>query len=188
MKKILLMMSMVIFMSVSVWGQDKEIIFNIDTESSSFKTSELSDFYVLDFKGQTSHTLYENCLLRISHLYNSPQKVTEVIQDKAIIINGHVDNITHYKLYYDYGRCIDNLVSMDYKLSFYFKDGKVRVDAPYISKFYLFETDTGISKTREKRFLTTFYRLDPSEAVIIKNFFNDLITKIVYGNPTDEDW
>lgn len=158
----------------------------IMTDDGKFITNEGKDFYVVHFPNKTAHNLYNDLMTHIAHIYESPKEVTETVEDRVIVVNGKSNNVTKYKMIWDTGSTTDTDVDLMYRLEFDFQDGKIKVNAPTISRIYL---NFLLGPLVHDASSLPKMKSDDAEAVRnISMYFKSLLTEIVYGNPEDENW
>lgn len=153
------------------------------SESSCLKTSLGTNYYVVPFSKKTAHELYNDILVRIAHLYKSPERVTEKVEDKSIVVNGYGNHITKQT-------SSGFLISVSYKLEFNFKDGKVRVNSPCFSSFDELSMRTGQEfNNLSAGYIWTLGQNNEIDVIHqIEQYFNKLVADLVYGDKNDEDW
>ena len=105
----------------------KEVEFFLQS-NGSFLTADGSDYVVVPFEGKTSSELYSMVKSNAMTFYRDPKEVMSEDENVAIKIcalknlDWGIDILSNYD-YYGY-----------YNFLFQFKDGKIRIDAPSISK------------------------------------------------------
>ncbi len=170
--------------------KDSVICFDFSVNSiGNFYIQTGESYYIVPFSKKNAHELYSDMLVRIARLYKSPETVTEKVEDRTIIINGYASQITSYYYTLDYVQSdtkYHSIVDLSYKLEFNFKDGKVRVNPPSISGGEELSLTTGSKK--HSVYMDKIYKHDKSAIKKIENYFNELITALVYGHEKDEDW
>lgn len=87
-------------------------------------------YIVIDFEGKTAQELFERANVYFLSLYVSPKDVISTVDNAAITING----ITKQAIAANKKR--GKALDIKYTFSFAFKDGKMRVNIPYIIKMY----------------------------------------------------
>lgn len=97
----------------------------------NFYLPDGSTYYVISDSPDQGE-LFDDMLINATDYYDYPDKNITCIGNKAIYINGIIDDSISIKLLFD------NVTtySFEYKLSFQFKDGKIRVNAPKITRMY----------------------------------------------------
>lgn len=106
--------------------------FKLQPDGSFINQSDGKDFEVLTFDGKTKDELYSEVLIAVTKLYNSPKDVISKVDGELISINGISQNCVTLKAMMG----VRVSFSIQYILKFQFKDGKLRVDAPVVSRFF----------------------------------------------------
>lgn len=152
-------------------------------QSASLKTKTGEKYYIVPFAKKTAHELYNDILVRVAHLYKSHERVADKVEDRSIVINGYGSHITKQT-------SGGFRISVSYHLEFNFKDGKIKVYAPCFSSFDEVSMKTGQEfKNISGTHIWSLAQNNETEVIHqIEEYFNKLITDIVYGNPEDEDW
>ncbi|MGB4776136.1 MAG: hypothetical protein WBP45_13235 [Daejeonella sp.] len=86
------------------------------------KSNKEKDYIVLNFEGKSKVDLYKKSLVFLNKLYVSPKNVISAVEGEAISINGVEKNSIR--------RTGMHRFSNNYTVSFEFKDGKIKVNAP----------------------------------------------------------
>lgn len=167
----------------------KDVVVNFAFKSNNdalFETEDGKGYYIANFSKKSAHELYTNTLARIARIYNSPERVTEKIEDNTVVINGIVQTLLSV---YDKEYGVRIWYDFNYKLEFNFKEGRIRINAPLIVGGVL---RTGSLNERDyypgNFVLSNVLSKDRSRVYILEDYLNKLITEIVYGNSKDEDW
>lgn len=156
--------------------------------ADGFKNSQNmdQDFVVLNYEGKSQSELYTKFLSKITNVYVSAKNVVSKVDDNIISINGYSTNAIEMK------KGKKQIIKHDirYNISFEFKDGRVRVNAP---DGLLMTSDRTILKITGQT--SSFYGQyaifkngELNEALAkdsLETFFNDLITEIA-SNEKDE--
>lgn len=90
-----------------------------------FLTEDKQDYKVLEVTGQKQSQLYVNVLNAINTLYSNPQKGLSTVEGESISLTAYKK-----KAFKGSGGIMTYDYDVDYTLSFLFKDGKIRVNAP----------------------------------------------------------
>src|SRR5690606_15292060 len=78
----------------------------------------------IEFPNQSGSQLYASVLSALSQVYNSPKDVVSRVENKSITVSAaESDAIRRNKLH---------VFDIDYSVTFLFKNGKIRIDAPSI--------------------------------------------------------
>jgi len=91
-----------------------------------FISDENKTFIVIEYAGKTKQELYNMVKQNIMTSYNNPNKVMSEDGSSTITVNGH-GPIFKFK-----NGGITHINNGNYTLSFQFKDGKIRVNAPTV--------------------------------------------------------
>lgn len=129
MKKVLLTISFLIITAV-VMAQ--AVNFDLQANGTFVNKVDGKSFIVLPFDGKTSQELYANILKAVTKLYNSPKDVISKVDGEIISVNGISKDCITLKAMMG----VKVSFSIQYVLQFQFKDGKIRVDAPNIARFF----------------------------------------------------
>ncbi len=170
-------------LSLTALGQEKANIHFIVTENSTyvgvgFTTDDGEKDYVLSFPGKKANDLYTEVLLRTVRKFKSMPVAQQTIEGKAFILSGETDAIK----YAENELSSQTIVYLKYNILFEFKDGKIRVHAPEAP------SGTKIASGREyKAYLSSIYEKDKDAIAKIEDFFNKLITDIVFSTD-DDNW
>lgn len=89
-------------------------------------------FFIDVVNSEPQKELYNKVLNNITKLYVSPQNVISKVDNEMISVNGIAENCVSLKGMMG----IKVLFSIQYNLQFQFKDGKIRVDAPTITRLF----------------------------------------------------
>lgn len=123
MKKILL--ALLLLCNSSVYAQENKedyVMFYLQ-QDGTFLNENGEKYTVLNYDGKTASELYDMVKNNVMAAYNDPKSVMSENEGQVISVNGYTENLWRNGI--DYGG--------DYKLTFRFKDNKIRVDAPSIS-------------------------------------------------------
>lgn len=168
--------------------------FVIDSVSESFKIDSCNYFYVVPFKGKTAHELYTEMLARIAHMFDNPSLVTQKVEDKTIVVNTRKDGIAKFvevindpeaDIYANW----NILLSIDYRLEFNFRDGRIRVNPPTFTNMTEWNMSVGSRHNHYgMSYLKTVYKNDPEAIHRIESYFNNIIPTFLFDIPTDNNW
>lgn len=141
-------------------------------------------YVVLDIPGKGQGELYKSILTYLNTVYNSPDNVLSVVDNEQIVVNGLAQN-----------KIKDPHVPIYYSLDFRFKDGKVRVDMPFIDMVRRIGDGKSLFITLERKSLLGVYGIwtkgklrFPEAKASLEHFFNDYIDNIVSAAKTKDDW
>ena len=127
MKKIVLLLCALFFSFY--WADAQKSYFYLQHDGS-FITSEGKNYVVVYFPDRTKNELYNQVLINVSSIYVNPNSVISKIENEMISINGYSSEFP--------GVTIKGILSgfytagATYTLKIFFKDGKIRIDAPQI--------------------------------------------------------
>lgn len=168
--------------------------FVVDSMSESFKIDSCNYFYVVPFKGKTAHELYTGMLARIAHMFDNPSLVTQKVEDKTIIVNTRKDGIAKFvevindpeaDIYANW----NILLSIDYRLEFNFRDGRIRVNPPTFTNMTEWNMSVGSRYDHHgMSYLKTVYKNDSNAIHRIESYFNNIIPTFLFDIPTDNNW
>ncbi len=157
-------------------------------DGGKFVIDSINNYYVIPFTGKTAHELYMDQLARIASIYVSPDRVTEKVEDKTIVINAAESNLMSYL-----GVTGRVEVIVKYRIEMQFKDGKIRLNPPSISKAIknikeAFRPGNTFEEINLNR-LSSANNNVPKFSQNVEKYFNVLLDMLVYGNgKQDEDW
>lgn len=160
------------------------------SESGKMYTSNNETYEVIHFPNTTKEELYNRILIAISSQYVNPQKVISSITNEMISISAFTEEIPFITVSTAMGK-ISFSPGCDYVLKFYFKDNKLRIDAPVIVK-------VGSNKPVEfdvwLRELKVYKKGSPNpkhQKTIdsVNDYFESLINDILNANNiVNDDW
>lgn len=176
MKRILILSVLVFYATLSVSAQDA---FSLTPSGFTSTLDPSKDFIVLDAQGEDQAALFQKTLVYLSTVFRSPQDVISKVENETITINGiEKEAIRRNKLGHNF--------DINYSIVFRFKDGKVRIDAPF------FELTTFTDKKQTLHLVWTKMNLNGSDLGIygkddkikselaksdLEEFFNKFIGK-----------
>lgn len=99
------------------------------TPNGLFKDNQGNDYAVILFEGKNRTELYDMVIKHVNSLYRSPKEVMSVIENEMISIYALSD-----KLAYDNILGITRRGVTYYTIKIHFKDNKIKIDFPSISK------------------------------------------------------
>lgn len=110
-----------------------------------FVSNDNSDFTVVNVPNVKQKDLYKNVLNTINSMYSNPQKGLSVVDGESISITAYEKEVLPIKLSNGLGKSIRKY-DLSYKLTFLFKDGKIRINAPdFEARRYVESTYRGAS-------------------------------------------
>lgn len=169
-------------------------IFHFKPGTGEMETSGPDNFKVYNYEGKSASELYKNVISAISLLYKNPDKVLSKVDNVSITVSAtaldvkvprkksSINDVFPQK--YDY-------YAFDYTLSFLFKEGKIRVDAPFLdSKSILFANpiDGGLYSSVASRFVYHLGIRNDDINISFENYMNELITTILKKSETVNNW
>lgn len=133
MKKLIAIVMMLLPMLA--WGQQMagSVWFDLQPDGQ-FLTKDGKDFVVVEYEGKTAHELYQMIATNIGSAYNDPSKVMSGVEDASIKVRAYCPNLVQKKLILTFNG------GAYYQLEFKFKDGRIRVSAPYIEREVIFDS------------------------------------------------
>lgn len=168
--------------------------FVVDSVSGTFRIDSCNYFYVVPFKGKTAHELYADVLARIAHMFENPSFVTQKVEDKTIVVNSRRDGIVRFIEAVDIPDANIHSkwsvqLSIDYRLEFNFKDGKIRINPPTFTNITEWNMSVGSRHDHHgMSYLRTVYKNDYDAIRTIESYFNNIIPTFLFDIPNDSDW
>lgn len=92
--------------------------------NGAFLNQNGETYTVVEYDGKSALELYNMVKNNVMSLYNDPKSVMSENEPEMISIHGFHDKIWYRAIYY----------GGNYKLTFRFKDGKIRVDSPSVDR------------------------------------------------------
>ena len=112
---------------------------------AGFVSSDNKDYTVVDAPNVKKMDLYKNVLNAINTIYKNPQKGLSVVEGESISITAYEEGVLPIKLSNGLGKTLRKY-DLSYKLTFLFKDGKIRINSPdFEAKRYVEGTYRGAS-------------------------------------------
>lgn len=129
------------------------------------------EYLTFDFEGKTQTQLYSSVNMYLNSIFVSPKDVLSLVENNSIAINGITKDIHRPKSIND----LTPTFTMNYTITIYFKDGRIRFDNPSVNKMYVtdnpgneyFGAFTSKGKLKHEKTKES-----------IEKFFNDFITEI----------
>lgn len=196
MKKVLL--SLLLLMCLFLQAQENPVEFKLQS-TGEFLSKEGKDFIVVEFDGKTTSELYDMVKGNVMSLYNSPKEVMSESGDNVITIFARDD-----EMWYVNSLGAKGIYGGYYKLVFKFKDGRIRIDSPTISKELsltdgFFTNTIGIPKSVflsncAKKVCETNSNKNNKKKTLLENVVNVPINYLLgltqeqQQKKTDEDW
>ena len=171
--------------STQIPVKDEKIEFKMKlVDGGKFVIDSINNYYVIPFTGKTAHQLYMEQLARIASIYSSPERVTEKVEDKTIVLNA-----AESKLMTSNGIAGKEEVIVRYRIELQFKDGKIRINPPTITKSIRYIPNISKFEDIDMNTLSVTNMFLPGFSRNMERYFNFLLEILVYGNgKQDEDW
>ena len=186
----ILLITLLVFCTANICAQDT-IDFRLQYDGSYLNHDDKKNYVVIPFEGKTKEDLYSKTLIALTKMYNSPKDVISKVDGEVISVNGIIKDcvilrgIMGSKSFY----------SIQYVLQFQFKDAKVRVDAPVITRIFSNDKPTYISPQiwleENKVFKNGKQNYLRQEAINgfnkpLNNLINNILSNM--GNTKKDDW
>lgn len=182
---------MVVLAGISNAYAQKTVDFKLQADGTFINGSDGKNFVVIPFDGKSQSELYSEMLVAITRLYNSPKDVISKVEGEIISVNGISQNCVSLKAMMG----IKVSFSIQYILQFQFKDGKIRVDAPVIARFFSDNAPdiSPFSGWLEAQKVFKKGEANPKKQNTVDDFnntLNELINNIIsnMGGKSEEDW
>jgi hypothetical protein len=171
---------------------------------NGFVSSDNKDFAVVDVPNVKQKDLYKNVLNAINSIFKNPQKGLSVVEGESISITAYEDKVLPIKLSNGLGKEIFKY-DLSYKLTFLFKDGKIRINSPdFEAKRYVEGKYRGSSGWSEGGWVTLkLVKVGKSKLYLfeddgkvrfedaytgLNNHFNSLIKEIIEKSKNINNW
>lgn len=181
MKRLLIVLF--VLLPISIWAQDS---LKLELMPKGFFLGEDKDYIVLDYKGKTATELYESFLTAVNSTYVSGKDVVSTVPNKNISISAFQESAIEVqrRTFYD----------IHYNISFFFKDDKVRINAPEIQRMKLGKNTLIVFG--KPQFLSSVYVVYNKKGKLknkiakksLEDFFSNLINLILKEEESQEDW
>ncbi len=178
----------VVLLLVTIFGHAQSSVdFKLQSDAT-FKTTDGKEYVVIQKEGKTASELYNEILNSVTLLYNSPKDVVSKVENNTISINGiSSDCVTLSGML-----GVKVSFSIQYILQFQFKDGRIRVEAPKLSRVFTGTTDVRpISGWLKTQNIFKKDKPNPKKQSTIDDFentLNGLINRILTSKKVEEDW
>ena len=188
MKKIFITLC-IAFIGLNSFAQSNEVYFEWQP-SGRMLSKDGTDFQIIQLEGKPKETIYNELLLSVSSLFNSPKDTISSIENQLISVNAIQPII------WKVGGLLGAVkVDIHYVLKIHIKDGKVKIEAPYFS---LLSFSTGGTQDNIEGWIKAQKFFNPDGTPNnkkgkgefcndINNSFNSLIDKIL-NNKVQEEW
>lgn len=135
MKKILITLICLLIISLSNTNAQR---FTLHSTGFKDSTNVKNDYIVFSFTGKKQHDLYNDFYVKLNSIYVSQDDIVSPIDGYSITVNSTSSNSVTFQQIYKY----DLKYNLKYTLTFLFKDGRVRVNAPVLNEI---SGDFGVS-------------------------------------------
>lgn len=169
-----------------------------------FVSNENSEFTVVNVPNVKQKDLYKNVLNAINSIFKNPQKGLSVVEGESISITAYEEEVLPIKLSNGLGKTIRKY-DLSYKLTFLFKDGKIRINSPdFEAKRYVEGTYRGSSGWSEGGWVTlNLIKVGKSKLYLfeddgkvryedayngLNNHFNSLLKQIIEKSQNINNW
>lgn len=146
-------------------------------DNTALSDSTRLDHIVIDYEGRSAHDLYSDYLSVVNSISTSANSV-QVVEDKSITLYNHCSHFNQYG-----GN--DYYFTFDYRLQFQFKDGKVKVCAPWLDEKSVRFVREGLIRDNYHPDLTDALRTGENA---FSGYFNNLITDIIHKVDKVNEW
>lgn len=167
-----------------------------------FTTEDGKGYIIYEFDGMTQKDLFTKTKSVLTSSYISPKDVMSTSEYETISITAYTDNICWpIKVF---GRPSSSCVDVTYKITFQFKDGKIRVDSPYIinctqgsgkdKKEYVFDSGWGLADMSSTLYLYNtkgklrYPKLKEAAEKGMNRIIDNIITQIQNKSLENDDW
>ena len=162
--------------------------------SGAFLTAAGEEYAVVEFQGKTAEELYQMVKDNVSEYYENPEDILTEEDNKLTVRGGCKDFVmwTFMMVATQFGAFYD--------LTFRFKDGRIRIDAPVIED-ELIATASVLKKGTSASFksmLATFYKngelkeKSKPKVIQIENYINTTVNQLLglikSKTADDDDW
>ncbi|MCI3936543.1 DUF4468 domain-containing protein [Chryseobacterium aahli] len=171
---------------------------------AGFLSNEKNDFTVVDVPNVKQKDLYRNMLNAINSIFKNPQKGLSVVEGENISITAYEEEVLPIKLSNGLGKTIRKY-DLSYKLTFLFKDGKIRINSPdFEARRYVESTYRGASGwTRDEWVTLNLVKVGKSKLYLfeddgkirfedayngLNDHFNSLIKEIIDRSQNIDNW
>ncbi len=125
MRKLFILLCILLF-NVSLQAQQL-VNFKLQVDGT-FKSEDNKDFIVIPVEGKSAQELYNMVKINVTSQFNSAKDVLSTVENEMISVNGISQNCISMNAF--------AVFSIQYVMSFRFKEGKIRVDAPVLSRLF----------------------------------------------------
>ena len=181
---------LILLLSLSFSLNSQTVNFGIQSDGTFKNVIDGKTFVVIERDGKSQSELYSEILIAITRLYNSPKDVISKVENEVISVNGISEDCVTQNL----SMGMKNIYSIQYILQFQFKDGKIRVEAPVVSRFFTHNNPDVKPFSGWLNVQNIFKKgmPNPKKQNTIDDFnntFNDIINNIISNKVSnDEDW
>lgn len=176
MKKISLLL--LLFVQVVSYGQSFDFISGVDIRNAQ---DHSKGFIVFDFPGMTADDIRTAVVSKIPTIYDYSTGRIQYGENNSVSLIASTNYTALFSVIVGWdsgsGRYIERGVGGDFIMNIFFKDGKIRYDAPLFQRFYKIE---GTDKSRYQTYgsmITPIYELIDTEQrqKSTVKYFNDLV-------------
>ncbi len=181
MKKFLFIILAALFYTTTISAQSD---FRLQP-NGNFLAPDNKSYMVFEYPELSQQQLYEQFLVSISSCYVSPKDVISSVTNESISVNGHDDYFVSVKVM---GQRL--YLDASYVIKLYFKDGRVRVDAPVILSLGPYHVDFGEWLHSQKIYKDGVPNPKKQQSIDDCNiFFKELINRFLkFEHEATEDW
>lgn len=146
-----------------------------------FLSKEKTDYTVVDVPKANQQELYNNVLKSINSLYTNPQKGLTVVNGQSITLSAYEKKALKVSGSYFY--------DVDYNLTFLFKNGRIRINAPTFDAGFMDYSGTWKRMNPKKvYFKSNGETRGEKNLQEINNYFNGLIKSIIDMSAKIDNW
>ena len=148
-----------------------------------FLTRDGKDFAVIHIEGFSQKELFQKMMLGLNDIYMDVDKVVTKIEYDAITVNAY-NEFSKYGDPFTFKGTNKRMDGFNYRFSFKFKEGKLRIDSPIITTITYHN-----STLDERKMVCNYSDLDHPACVSIAIY--DLLQKILiaaYSSSKEDEW
>ena len=155
-----------------------------------------AQYFIYSLESLTQKEIFHKMILALNDSYVDFDKVVSKIENEAITVNGYslIKEPNVFTIGDEPNSLVYELIGINYRFSFKIKDGKMRVEAPYISNVdYYFDTihskirksDSLTNLSSKSKSYTLDYIIEKTVASILQNIFKNMSLPLHRQN---DDW
>jgi hypothetical protein len=193
--KLIIMKKTFIFLLISLFSTSVFSQFKLTIDG--FLSEDDEEYLVLNYPDKSSEEMYNQTLMFIHSVYKIPDAVINEVKNEMITVSGFQESAVGFK------KVLGAYLAtwdMNYTISFQFKDGRVRINAPNFQC-------SGYSEGQETKLVlyakpslvnsaSSLFKKDGKPRMkdsieMIESFFNDFCTQydnFIKTKETDNDW